>query len=85
MSGFWGAGPVLEHEAAIGATGNRLRIYDTRFKNAVRQSQLSRIEIQELDAAGNVVGSIFTDGPSASANSPCSSPTIAVAWVMFVR
>jgi SAM-dependent methyltransferase len=49
--------PVLEHEAPHPATGLPVRIYDTRTFDRVAQVQTSRIEIQELDAGGQVTAS----------------------------
>lgn len=46
--------PMLEHEARHPATGLPVRIYDTRTLNRVEQIQYSSIEIQELDAEGQV-------------------------------
>jgi len=46
--------PVLEAEVRHPATNLPVRIYDTRSLNRVEQVQHSRIEIQELDAAGKV-------------------------------
>jgi SAM-dependent methyltransferase len=46
--------PVLEHEARHPVTGLPVRIYDTRTLNRVEQVQHSDIDIQELDAEGNV-------------------------------
>jgi SAM-dependent methyltransferase len=51
------AEPVLELEAAHPETGLPIRMYDTRRKNWVDQSQHSTMEIQELDAAGAVARS----------------------------
>ena len=47
-------GPVLEHEVAHPVTGLPVRIYDTRTLDLVAQVQTSQIEIQELDAKGQV-------------------------------
>jgi SAM-dependent methyltransferase len=44
--------PVLELETQDPATGNTLRVYDTRHKDWVREAQHSLVEIQELSAAG---------------------------------
>jgi SAM-dependent methyltransferase len=49
--------PVLEHEARHPVTGLPVRIYDTRSLNRVEQVQHSNIDIQELDAEGNVKAS----------------------------
>jgi SAM-dependent methyltransferase len=49
--------PILEHETTIPETGNRLQIYDRRFKDAVNQSQRSEIEVRELDLSGDLVAS----------------------------
>lgn len=49
--------PVLEHEARHPVTGLPVRIYDTRSLNRVEQIQHSDIDIQELDAEGNVKAS----------------------------
>ncbi len=46
--------PVLELETKHPVTGTTLRVYDTRRLNRVEQIQYSRMEIQELDGAGNV-------------------------------
>ncbi len=49
--------PVFEHEARHPATGLPVRIYDTRTLNRVEQIQYSSIEIQELDAEGQLKAS----------------------------
>jgi SAM-dependent methyltransferase len=49
--------PVLEHEALHPQTRLPVRIYDTRTMDRVQQLQYSRIEIQELDDAGQVAAS----------------------------
>jgi SAM-dependent methyltransferase len=49
--------PVLERETTNPETGNRLQIYDRRFKDVVNQRQRSEIEVRELDAYGGIVAS----------------------------
>ena len=49
--------PILEHETTNPETGNRLQIYDRRFKDVVNQRQHSEIEVRELDASGRLVAS----------------------------
>jgi len=49
--------PVLEQETTRPDSGNRLQLYDRRFKDAVNQHQRSEIEVRELDPEGKVVGS----------------------------
>jgi SAM-dependent methyltransferase len=44
--------PVMEIETVRAGDGHRFQMWDTRFKDVVRQSQRSEIEIRELDAAG---------------------------------
>jgi SAM-dependent methyltransferase len=46
--------PVLEHEALHPTTGLPVRIFDTRTLKRVEQIQHSSIEIQELDAEGQI-------------------------------
>jgi SAM-dependent methyltransferase len=46
--------PVLEGESMHPATGLPVRIFDTRTFDRIQQIQYSQIEIQELDAQGNV-------------------------------
>jgi SAM-dependent methyltransferase len=53
--------PILEQEVPHPRTGLPVRIYDTRTLSRVEQVQHSRIEIQELDAAGGVAASHFSD------------------------
>jgi len=52
-----GEAPVLEHETANPANGNRLQLYDRRSMDRVNQSQRSEIEVRELDEAGATVAS----------------------------
>lgn len=49
--------PALELELPHPDTGNPVRLWDTRIKDPVRQVQRSLIEIQELDAKGEVATS----------------------------
>jgi SAM-dependent methyltransferase len=56
-----GGAPVLELETRDPATGHLLQHYDTRTLDPVRQLQHSVNEVRELDAAGGVVGSRFTE------------------------
>jgi SAM-dependent methyltransferase len=51
--------PVLEHEAPHPETGLPVRIYDTRFRDPLRQVQHSKMEVQELDREGRVSRSHF--------------------------
>jgi hypothetical protein len=46
--------PVLEIERADPETGHVMRMYDTRTMDRVGQHQLSHIEIQELNARGEI-------------------------------
>ena len=49
--------PVLEGEVQHPVTGLPVRIYDTRTLDRIAQIQHSQVEIQELNAAGEVVAS----------------------------
>jgi SAM-dependent methyltransferase len=53
--------PVLEREAKDIATGHTFRLFDTRSVDRVRQVQHSRMEIQELDAGGQIVASHLSE------------------------
>jgi SAM-dependent methyltransferase len=56
-----GGPPVLELERRDHATGHLLQHYDERTIDPVRQVQHSRNEARELDAAGRVVSSRFSE------------------------
>ena len=47
-------GRVLEVDRAHPSTGERVRMWDTRTRDRVRQRQHSLIDIEELDAAGTL-------------------------------
>lgn len=53
--------PVLEHEVKDKATGHTFHLFDTRTLDRVRQIQHSRMEIQELDAGGQLVASHLSE------------------------
>ncbi|MFN0207886.1 MAG: methyltransferase domain-containing protein [Planctomycetota bacterium] len=46
---------ILEAEIPQPKTGGFVRIYDTRFKNPIEQTQQSKMEIQILDANRNII------------------------------
>lgn len=46
--------PVLENETPLDG-GGRLQLFDTRFKDRVRQCQRSEMEVREIDATGGTV------------------------------
>ena len=56
-----GGPPVLELEVRDPETGHRLQHYDARTVDPVRQVQHSVNEVRELDDAGRVVASRFTE------------------------
>ena len=47
-------GRVLEMDREIPSTGERVRMWDTRTRDRVHQRQHSRVDIEELDAAGTL-------------------------------
>ena len=47
-------GRVLEMDREIPSSGERVRMWDTRTRDRVQQRQHSRVDIEELDAAGTL-------------------------------
>ncbi|HKD99665.1 MAG TPA: class I SAM-dependent methyltransferase, partial [Planctomycetota bacterium] len=57
MLSEWGGDgtPALEHETVDPRTGRKLRMFDARTVDVVKQTQVSRMTVEEVDESGRVV------------------------------